>query len=165
MADVAEKTCRSRDACLHPEGPHLTMSHFYKDKSRPDGHRYECKACQRQYDRKVYLKDSVKHIERAKRRQRLLPDATYLNWIKRKYSVSPETYDRMMKEQNGLCGICGNAQTRANSDRLCIDHAHGTDPILVRGLLCDRCNHAIGLVDESPDILRSMIRYLEKSHA
>ena len=43
--------------------------------------------------------------------------------------------------------------------RLCLDHCHekGT----VRGLLCNRCNRALGLVGDNVGLLRAMAEYLE----
>ena len=42
--------------------------------------------------------------------------------------------------------------------RLAVDHEHSTAEI--RGLLCSMCNHAIGYLDDSPELLRRAIDYL-----
>jgi hypothetical protein len=39
-----------------------------------------------------------------------------------------------------------------------VDHDHGTSEI--RGLLCVRCNNALGLSREDPDLLKRAARYL-----
>ncbi len=41
-----------------------------------------------------------------------------------------------------------------------MDHCHTTGR--VRGLLCKRCNVALGLVDDKVNKLRGLISYLEK---
>ena len=55
------------------------------------------------------------------------------------------------------CCICGSMR------RLCIDHEHGTR--LVRGLLCSTCNAAIGMLHDSPVVLRMAARYLDEARA
>lgn len=66
-----------------------------------------------------------------------------------KYGVCPSTYQHMLEIQDGVCGICKQPPT---TKRLRVDHCHTTgDP---RGLLCDSCNTAIGLLREHPDNLR-----------
>lgn len=40
----------------------------------------------------------------------------------------------------------------------CIDHDHSTD--FVRGLLCNNCNSAIGLLKEDMNIINNAIKYL-----
>lgn len=42
---------------------------------------------------------------------------------------------------------------------LCVDHNHTTGD--VRGLLCRRCNMVIGNVEESKELLTTLIDYLE----
>ena len=56
----------------------------------------------------------------------------------RKYGLTPEQYQRMVDESNGLCMICKRAPARG----LCIDHDHRTKK--VRGLPCSNCNSGIG---------------------
>jgi hypothetical protein len=44
-------------------------------------------------------------------------------------------YDELLKKQNGVCAICGRPpKTR----RLDLDHDHHR--MVIRGLLCSRCN-------------------------
>jgi Recombination endonuclease VII len=74
--------------------------------------------------------------------------------LKSKYGVSEEDYTTLLKEQDGVCAIC-----RKNDGKvLHVDHNHKTDE--VRGLLCAKCNTALGLLGESIQVLRSMIRYV-----
>ena len=58
---------------------------------------------------------------------------------------------------NQLCAMCGGTPTRAEGWH--VDHDHETGGI--RGVLCSRCNHAIGLLDEDPQRLRAAADYLE----
>src|SRR5438445_350801 len=51
-------------------------------------------------------------------------------------------YDQLLAEQNGVCAICGCLPTYR---RLALDHCHETGKI--RGLLCTRCNIALGHIE------------------
>lgn len=53
-----------------------------------------------------------------------------------------------------LCAICGSV------DQLVGDHDHKTG--LPRGVLCRKCNLAIGNMDDAPDRLRAAATYLER---
>ena len=70
---------------------------------------------------------------------------------------------RMMEEQAGACAICGAEETLSRSGKvqsLAVDHSHETGQ--VRGLLCAKCNLALGLMDDNPEILRAALEYLAK---
>lgn len=66
-------------------------------------------------------------------------------------------YQMMLVDQNGKCAICGCPPPEKK--RLCIDHDHKSGE--VRSLLCGQCNTGIGLMRDSPDILRRAADYLE----
>lgn len=70
--------------------------------------------------------------------------------------ISPTEFQRRLAEQGGVCGICG--EENGSGHRLAADHDHKTG--LIRGLLCHRCNTAIGLFRDDPALLRAAIRYL-----
>lgn len=59
------------------------------------------------------------------------------------------------------CEICGRPDG-GNGKPLAVDHCHVTGH--VRGLLCMLCNTALGKLQDSPDLLRKAIEYLEKPH-
>lgn len=81
-----------------------------------------------------------------------------------KYGISRENYLNMLQKQNYKCAICGNSDGgRSNSGgsrRFAIDHSHDTGK--VRGLLCDTCNRAIGMLKDDPEILEKAKQYLLK---
>jgi YesN/AraC family two-component response regulator len=74
------------------------------------------------------------------------------------YGLTKETYSELFKNQNGCCAICQIAFE--NTKHTHIDHCHTTNK--VRALLCHGCNTAIGLFKESPEILKSAVKYLKK---
>lgn len=62
------------------------------------------------------------------------------------------------------CAICGYEEdiksSRGRTRRLVIDHDHETG--IVRDLLCNRCNKALGLFRDEVEILLAAAQYLVK---
>ena len=79
------------------------------------------------------------------------------NAIRSKYGITGIQYQGRLKKQNGRCAICNNAPTKK---RLSVDHNHRTGRI--RGLLCQGCNLAIGLLKEKEDNFISAMNYLKQ---
>lgn len=78
------------------------------------------------------------------------------SYMKRRYGITVEDYDKMLAEQNGVCAICEKKDKR----RLAVDHCHKTGT--VRGLLCSSCNISVGRFDDNPDTLKRAIEYLQR---
>jgi hypothetical protein len=76
------------------------------------------------------------------------------------YNITSEEYDKILKLQKGRCAICGNFP---KNFRLAVDHCHKTG--LIRGLLCWRCNNAIGKFNDSQTLIFSAFVYLFSSPA
>lgn len=62
-------------------------------------------------------------------------------------------------EQDNCCAICGRHALTSRYGTLCLDHDHRNGA--PRGLLCQRCNTALGLLDDAIDRLKAAIAYLE----
>jgi hypothetical protein len=65
----------------------------------------------------------------------------------------------MAAQQNQGCAICGCKCSTYS--RLSVDHCHTTGK--VRGLLCQKCNSAIGYMEDNTDRLLSAVNYLRKA--
>lgn len=65
----------------------------------------------------------------------------------------------MFKECNYRCDICGKFGNKGLKRPLCVDHCHKTGKI--RGMLCHKCNTAIGLLDDRVELLLKCIDYLK----
>lgn len=80
-----------------------------------------------------------------------------LSW---KYKISEQRYFEILKNQVGLCAICGSASPRRKgSENFAVDHNHTT--MEVRGLLCHPCNVMIGLAKDNIEVLETAIKYLK----
>lgn len=87
------------------------------------------------------------------------------NAFLKNFGITLDTYNTMLKNQNNCCMICEKPETSTfKSGRiksLAVDHCHATKK--VRGLLCSRCNAAIGLLKEDIKSLEKAIEYLKTS--
>lgn len=78
--------------------------------------------------------------------------------LKKRYGITLEHYKTIAHSQRNLCAICHRPPPLG--ERLEVDHDHDTGSI--RGLLCGKCNRAIGLLEEHPAILTLAIDYLNR---
>ena len=140
-----------------------TADQFMKNLSTKSGLSVWCKICAHEKHtaaRKRNMQDPVWRAMQTERNRRHLAkpgvrDQHKAYQLKYMYGVAA-VYDRLLASQNGGCAIC-----RSNNDgrRLCVDHDHVTEN--VRGLLCSKCNMAIGLLRDSPDLIRRAATYLD----
>jgi hypothetical protein len=128
------KTCK---VC----GVEKNISYFYTG-------RKDCKDCKNAAARKKYVED---------------PETTQRNLIRmrerakeRRYGITQEDFDRMLSDQNNMCKICKN-EFKSTKDTH-IDHCHNSS--VVRGLLCNNCNMALGQFGDNTDIMNNAIKYL-----
>ena len=142
-----------------------TQEYFHQDISRLGGLANQCKKCRKIAGRIQYLRDPVKHLERKTAWKRANPEKAYLGTrrldLKCKYGITLEQYDQMFDAQGGVCAICGEPEAVANKHGVCrlsVDHDHETNK--VRMLLCNKCNHGLGLFDENLEKLLKAMHYL-----
>jgi hypothetical protein len=147
------------------------LSEYYRAAGARDGHRNDCRSCNLARRAEQYRANPRPAIERERRwrvenadryRERM---ARYRedgkksvsdrkSHLKRKYGLTLEDFDRMLADQGGGCAICGK------NDVDNVDHDHSTGS--VRGILCFRCNAAIGQLDDEPERARDLAAYLER---
>ena len=78
--------------------------------------------------------------------------------FKYRYGITEEQYEAALEECNGCCQICGEPERLGR--RLSIDHCHKTKDN--RGLLCQQCNTAVGMLADDPNLLENAITYIQK---
>ena len=120
------------------------ISDFYIDKRR-NSPRSICKKCQQGFNSKwrTENEDAWKQINRKSQER----------WrLKNVYRISEDELKILKDRSDGQCEICKVREAD------CIDHCHRLG--IVRGLLCDKCNLAIGLIGENIATLNNAIEYL-----
>jgi hypothetical protein len=122
-----------------------STTEFFKRGRSKDGFGSYCKPCKLEKNSTSWRKNRNKHLDQRK-------DAH----LKKLYGIGIKEFKKMLSEQKGMCAIC---LTKDNyGKKLAVDHCHTTGKI--RGLLCNRCNRAIGLLDDDKDRVLRMHKYL-----
>lgn len=100
---------------------------------------------------------------------RKAPSCRTCNSLRYFYHITKKTYNSMLESQNFSCAICERHRAIIPGG-LHIDHDHSCCNTkarscgkCVRGLLCSKCNKAIGLLNDNVLIIKSAINYLEPS--
>lgn len=94
----------------------------------------------------------------AKRAARRVGKPVRAIWLKYRYGITHDDYDKMLQKQGGACAIC--RKPPSGRAYLSVDHCHATSK--VRGLLCRQCNCALGNVREDLAVLRRLAAYIKK---
>lgn len=132
---------------------------------------YQCKECVSLKRQRLYWENPDKYRKRANENRK----KHYEKLIKRdrKYKLqllNQTQFNELLNKQNNCCAICKKPETAkvqqsrtiknntVELKRLAIDHCHKTG--IVRGLLCQKCNTALGGFRDSIEILNSAIEYL-----
>ncbi len=139
------------------------LTEFAINSAKSNGLRSECRICNRELGKKHYYAHRLKRIAKTRRWLAKNPErAKQISFKSRckKFGLTPEEYNRLCAAQNGVCAICHQKELSVVGKRLAIDHNHITGKI--RGLLCQRCNHFIGLAAEDITRLTEAIAYLVK---
>ena len=151
---------------------YLPLSEFRKDRTRLDGLYPWCKSCWRSYTG-TRKREPAKRLSKAEydrnRRDRLKAQPGHHkswrnNYLWTKYRMTPDEYDQLLSEQNGLCAICQLPQVDGRA--MAVDHDHQCCPgsnscgTCIRGLLCNLCNTAIGAFRDDTKLIEKAITYL-----
>jgi len=108
-------------------------------------------------DRKRYEERRPKQKEYLLEYQRKNRNKIHGYQIKYKYGITLEQYNELFKKQEGKCAVCGKHQNEIKKS-LSVEHCHKTER--VRGLVCQRCNIAISVL-ENKEICMKVTLFLE----
>lgn len=118
----------------------------------------DCMECRKEW----YSRNKERVRANKKRRRKISPNADREYSLKKNYGIGLKEYNLMLDAQQYRCAICGIHADVSVGNRLRVDHCHNT--LAVRGLLCNRCNCALGLIDDNIDTLKNAIAYLTRAN-
>jgi hypothetical protein len=87
-----------------------------------------------------------------------------VNRLRQQYNITLEQRRGMIEAQGHMCAVCRISFKCIVDKSIHIDHCHKRDAEgkkVVRGILCAKCNQALGLMKDNPKILRAAAKYLE----
>jgi carbamoylphosphate synthase small subunit len=132
-----------------------------KAKEHSKRSREKRKAKIKKYQKAWILKNKDKHTAKSKEWYQKNKDKVRNRLLMKSFGISLDEYNRLFKEQEGKCAICGREET-ARTKILAVDHCHKTGKL--RKLLCRACNVGIGNLQDSIELLEKAIMYL-KAHS
>jgi hypothetical protein len=124
------------------------------------GLRSTCKTCSSE-ERNEWRKRSPKDNERNKaynklHAKRIRGRKLQRYWPGTTWEQALQNWDDLYILQGGHCALCPRHLV------LHVDHSHKTGA--VRGLLCNKCNRGLGMLNDDITILTAAIEYLKKSN-
>lgn len=132
---------------------------FYKRNASKDGLDYLCKDC-RNSGNKQWKDANPEKV------QAMVREGAKRAHLKRSYGITYEEYLAMSEEQNDVCAICKEPETKISKNgepgMLSVDHNHETGQ--VRRLLCHSCNWEVGVMEKfirEPEREQRLRTYLE----
>lgn len=113
----------------------------------------KCHKCYRKY-LNIWVKENRKRPEILIKHKEDLRQRYY----EKSYGITEQEYNRLVEFQQNGCAIC--KLPCKTHDRLSVDHDHDTGQ--VRGLLCQKCNTAIAMLNENEDLFWNVLEYFKK---
>jgi Recombination endonuclease VII len=129
------------------------FSSFRKNKNGSNGYASRCVPC----DNADLRERRKRYRTTAKYRVRYRPDKVRERKLKERYGISPSDWDKLFESQGKSCAIC----KLSGSQRWHTDHCHKSG--IVRGILCQGCNHLLGFSSDDEAVLAAAINYLRAS--
>lgn len=160
-AEIKQNTSKKKMYCS-PECKKVRNNRVRRDKSRVLRGVRNCKSCGKEINnvgtsRRAYCDSRCK-------------DSFYIKnkrdkWtrIQMRYRITQEEWESLLAKQGGVCAIC-----KKYSDLWHTDHDHnccaGSDKRTcgkcVRGILCNKCNQALGMFDDDRERLARALEYV-----
>ena len=157
------------------------VGEFYRNKTTKDGFAYQCKYCKdvrphdpywltekgraagrARYIQRTSTPEGKAKLHESNKRYKQSEKGKHVAWARylmRTYKMTVQVYEQMFQEQGGCCAVCGvKPDTRI---RFHVDHDHTSHKI--RGILCGKCNQAIGLLKEDPILFDRAKEYLRST--
>jgi len=138
------------------------LAEFSKDMAARDGLQDRCRSCHSE-DSAAFRARRPDYIHNhnvayhAKHRSRLNAKRRKFH-IAERFNLTVEEYDRIMANAS-TCAICSRSFGNTRDTRATLDHCHAGGG--VRDVLCGKCNAALRFFDDSLELLRKAVRYME----
>lgn len=145
----------------------LPLSDFYSHSEGKYGVHSFCKTCHKEDSRVREITNpesyKVRRLEHKKKYRenvdpQILARSRKNTDYKRKYGLSLEEADIILKGQRGLCAnrACGkeisiSIGSKKKEGTACVDHCHDTGK--VRGILCNSCNTSLGHLEQKNKVM------------
>jgi len=142
--------------CIHCNQEKLLSDFSFREKRNT--YYTICKKCIKIYHIKWYKQNYLRIKKLHQKNLKQIKNCV----LKKRFGITLEQFNQILEEQNGVCAICGQEETRIQHNgkisALAVDHNHVTGQI--RGLLCSGCNVSLGRFKDNPKFLQNALNYL-----
>jgi hypothetical protein len=136
-----------------------SLDNFYKELHKEG----RCKECVSEIRRKEYSDKKETKLNSVRSYRIANPEKIRDTKLKQAYGVGIDYFNTKLTEQGGVCAGCKrNVKTiwRGKEVSMALDHNHITKT--PRGVLCIKCNRALGLLEENEKTFLNLIDYINK---
>lgn len=127
---------------------------FAKGKNYKDGRRGTCKKCHTAYVKKYYNTNPDKKAAKNKMNTFYKP-----NYIA--HHITEDQYNKMLSLHDGKCHSCKDKiATSIDHDHSCCSGQRSCGKC-IRGVLCNQCNTALGLLADSRQKILNLLEYIK----
>jgi len=132
---------------------------FSRNRGHADGLNYSCRECAKLYNIAYYKAHAALYKRKAIIWKALHPEAVRSSTLKKKYGITLQQWNEQFARQGNACAICRTTEVPNATRDWVTDHNHKTNSI--RGILCRKCNMAIGLLKDDFKIIRRAVMYVK----
>jgi hypothetical protein len=136
-----------------------SRDNFYKSLDKEA----RCKECVSEIRREKYSENKEVILSRVRKYRTENPEKIRDTKLRQAYGVGTEYFNAKLLEQGGVCAGCKrHVKTvwRGKEVNMPLDHNHTTKA--PRGVLCNKCNRALGLLEENIQTLQNLADYINK---
>lgn len=137
---------------------------FHRDRTHTDGRRSICKPCAIKYVKDRHNANPELGRKRARewmKKNRFRRSLYHSRLIAKRddHESCNATIEEIKAAFNGKCHVCGVPELEL-ARNLHMDHDHETG--IFRGWLCSNCNHALGQLKESREVILNLLLYKQR---
>src|SRR5260221_5122171 len=129
---------------------------WHQEKKLDEGYRKRRGIAQKRYAQTHRDERSAYNKQYQKEHPSRNPEQEWKRHLKRQYNMTVEEWDVFYAQQKGLCANPGCARELEGKGH--VDHCHSTGQ--VRGILCQACNRALGLLYDDRARILGLAEYL-----
>lgn len=142
--------------CFHADNRPKAIKNRY-------GKKYWCISCYKNLSEQPHVR--LKQLANYKRCRTKLKINDPIEYSRRnrvgalkKRGIVHDEFDVLLKSQGDVCAICKTSEPGGKYNQFIVDHCHITN--VIRGILCNSCNAALGNFKDDVDILNNVIKYI-----
>jgi len=153
--------------CKTPKGKEARQRYSTTEKCRQSKRRYRTTEKGKEAEQRYRASEKGQKQHRQKQRRYHASPGGLNNYYKRKYDITLDEYNKLFESQKGRCAICAR---QPRTRRLTVNHDHSIEKeegvrASIRGLLCMRCNKALGMFHDALNIIEQAWHYLKNPPA